>query len=98
MSEKCKLGDDNSYIVTVYSLDYVRYNYFISFICLLCIETYWHGNAPSPFHLCIIMQTSNVNLSHHNTTPLLSFFKKIYVSIYCGVFHLLQFVHIAHPN
>ena len=70
MSKKCKLGDDNSYIVTIYSLNYVRLNYYILFICLLCIETYWHGNAPPLVLLCNI----KCKFEPLYTTPPLSLF------------------------
>ena len=58
----------------------------------------WHGNAPSPLHTCIIIQTLNVNLSHHIYNTTIIFLLSNYTYLYCGVLHLLQFVHIAHLN
>ena len=82
MSEKCNLGDDNSYIVTVYTLDYVRFNYFILFICLLCIETKLAWQCTLPFaHLYYYTnfkcKFEPLYIQHHHYLSL----KKLYVSI-----------------
>ena len=51
----------------------------------MCIETYWHGKAPSPFAHLYYYVNLNVNLSHyiqHNRYRRYTIFKTLYIIIY----------------